>query len=431
MPLSRSQGGKSDAPIPLCFLWSAFYQRRARIPLSGVPGEGPHSRRGGTSSKEGLLFFRVLRELWMRVPLIVVPEQRAFGAPQQPVNDFLTLGVETSCDDTAFCVLAGSRKILSNVLSSQVADHAPFGGVIPELASRKHQEVFLPLLDQALRQAGIRNPSRELDLVAVTMGPGLMGSLLVGVMGAKALAQAWELPLVGVNHLEGHLFANVVFHEDLAFPFLALIVSGGHTEIVLARAPGDYVLLGATRDDAAGEAYDKVAKLLGLAYPGGPVVDRLAQEGDPLRFSFPVPMAFSDEIAFSFSGLKTAVLWETRRWSAKGKPLPKEDLCASFQRTVVEALLTKVRLAVKRTGVRRVTLSGGVAANSALRRALEREPGFRAYVPPISLCTDNAAMIAAAGYAAYRRGYRCDLSLSPDPVLPLTPWRQEEGLGGL
>lgn len=361
----------------------------------------------------------------MWVPLIVTAEKETPPAPLRVSKDFLTLGVETSCDDTAFCVLAGSRKILSSVLSSQVADHSPFGGVIPELASRKHQEAFLPLLGQALEGAGVCNPPRELNLVAVTMGPGLMGSLLVGVMGAKALAQAWELPLVGVNHLEGHIFANVVAHEDLIFPFLALIVSGGHTEIVLARAPGDYSLLGATRDDAAGEAYDKVAKLLGLGYPGGPVVDRLAQEGDPHRFPFPVPMASSDEVVFSFSGLKTAVLWEVRRWAAAGKDVPKADLCASFQRAVVESLLTKVRLAVGRTGIRRVTLSGGVGANSALRHALTHERGFRAHVPPISLCTDNAVMIAAAGYAAYRRGYRCDLSLSPDPVLPLTPLRGE------
>ena len=361
----------------------------------------------------------------MRVPLIVRSEEVQASPFRPSAPDFLTLGVETSCDDTALCVLAGGRRVLASVLSSQVRDHAPFGGVIPELASRKHQEAFLPLLEEVLRRAEVRNPYRELDLVAVTMGPGLMGSLIVGVMGAKALAQAWELPLVGVNHLEGHLFANVVAHEDLVFPFLALIVSGGHTEIILARAPGDYALLGATRDDAAGEAYDKVAKLLGMGYPGGPEVDRLARRGDPLRFPFPTPMASSDEISFSFSGLKTAVLWETRRWAAAGKDLPREDLCASFQRAVVDSLMAKVRLAVKRTGVRRVTLSGGVGANSALRRAMESERSFRSYVPPLELCTDNAVMIAAAGYAAYRRGYRCDLTLSPDPVLPLTPRHQE------
>lgn len=339
-------------------------------------------------------------------------------------DSFLTLGIETSCDDTALCVLEGGRIVRASTLSSQIEDHAPFGGVLPELASRKHQEAFLPLLHRVLSEATVQNPSRELDLIAVTMGPGLMGSLLVGLMGAKALSQAWEVPLVGVNHLEGHIFANIVTHEDLVFPFLGLIVSGGHTEIVLARSPGDYVLMGTTRDDAAGEAYDKVAKLLGLGYPGGPAIDRLAQEGDSKRFSLPIPMASSDEIAFSFSGIKTAVLWEIRRWNShQDRTLPAADLCASFQRVVVESLLIKVRLAVEQTGVRRVALSGGVAANSALRSAMAQEKRFHAYVPPLSLCTDNAVMIAAAGYAAYRRGIRSDLTLTPDPSLPLTPFR--------
>lgn len=335
-------------------------------------------------------------------------------------SSFLTLGIETSCDDTAVCVLENQRTVLAQGLASQVEEHAPFGGVVPEVASRRHQEVLLPLLEKTLLKAGIQNPARQLSLVAVTSGPGLVGSLLVGVMSAKALAQAWEVPIVGVNHLEGHIFANVVTHASLEPPFLSLIVSGGHTEIILVRSFGEYELLGETKDDAVGEAYDKVAKLLGLGYPGGPVVDRLAGEGDPDSFSLPVPLGNSDEIAFSFSGLKTAVLWVLRKQEKEGTPVPVAHVCASFQKAAVASLLGKVRLAALRSGVRRVAVSGGVAANSALRNALKSLPGVDVFLPPLSLCTDNAVMVAAAGYNVYRRGFFSDLSLSPDPSLPLT-----------
>lgn len=225
---------------------------------------------------------------------------------------FLTLGIESSCDDTAVSILDGQRDVKADLISSQIKDHAPFGGVVPEFASRKHLEAILPLVDRALENAGVSDPAQELSLIGVTAGPGLMGSLLVGVMTAKALAQTWHLPILGVNHLEGHLFANVVASPDLEPPFICLIVSGGHTEIILAEDFGNYSLLGATRDDAAGEAYDKVAKLLGLGYPGGPIIDSLAHKGNSEAFSFPVPLRSSDEIAFSFSGLKTAVLWAVK-----------------------------------------------------------------------------------------------------------------------
>lgn len=276
----------------------------------------------------------------------------------------------------------------------------------------------MPLLEWALRKAKIEEPAKELDLVAVTYGPGLMGSLLVGVMTAKALSQAWELPLVGVNHLEGHLFANLVVHPKLDFPFLCAIVSGGHTEVLLVKKEGNYLLLGATRDDAAGEAYDKVAKLLGLPYPGGPEIDRLAAKGDPFRFAFPVPLKNTGIVEFSFSGLKTAVLWAIQKQKKEGIPLPLADLAASFQFAVVEALCTKMALAVETTGVKHLALSGGVAANSALREALKRmgeERGWEVFLPPLDMCTDNAVMIAAAGYSAYKRGRLSDLSLSPNP----------------
>lgn len=333
---------------------------------------------------------------------------------------FLTLAIESSCDDTSIALLEGQRKVVATVLSSQADLHAPWGGVIPEVASREHQRVLIPLLREVLSRGGIANPARELSLLAVTAGPGLMGSLLVGVMAAKALSQAWELPLVGVNHLEGHLFANVVVHDDLAPPFLCLIVSGGHTEIVHVRAFGDYRMLGMTRDDAVGEAYDKVAKLLGLPYPGGPAVDALASQGNPRAFPLPVPLRESDAVEFSFSGLKTAVLHLLKRFR-EGEPLPLEDICASFQEAALNALMVKVRLAVMATGIRSVALSGGVAANSGLRARMTASREWKSYIPPRDLCTDNAVMIAAAGYSNWKRGIRSDLLLSPDPSWPLAP----------
>jgi N6-L-threonylcarbamoyladenine synthase len=248
-----------------------------------------------------------------------------------------------------------------------------------------------------------------------------MGSLLIGVMTAKALSQAWEVPLVGVNHLEGHIFANVIRSQGLEPPFLCMVVSGGHTMIVMVRSYGDYVLLGETRDDAAGEAYDKVAKLLGLGYPGGPVVDRMASEGNPAAFSLPVPMKNRKEIIFSYSGLKTAVLWELKKLLKEGKEVPVHDVCASFQAAAVDALVSKLELAVAQTGITRVALSGGVAANSELRRRLEERPGWDVHIPPLSYCTDNGVMIAAAGYNNYKRGITSDLTLSPDPSWRLIP----------
>lgn len=331
---------------------------------------------------------------------------------------FLTLGIESSCDDTGVAVLEGPSQVRSSLISSQIELHAPYGGVVPELASRDHQERILPLVFSALAEAEVKDPRREIGLVGVTAGPGLMGSLLVGVITAKALAQAWKLPLLGVNHLEGHLFANVIHSPELAPPFLTLLVSGGHTEIILVRAFGDYKVLGCTRDDAAGEAYDKLAKVLGLGYPGGPAVDRLAGLGDPGAFSLPVPMADSPNVEFSFSGLKTAVLTLLRKLKDQDR-IPLEDVCASFQKAVIAALLSKVDLAVRMTGVAKVAISGGVAANSGLRRALLERKDWQVYLPPARLCTDNAAMIAAAAYNGFWRGRRSGLDLSPDPSLQL------------
>ncbi len=329
---------------------------------------------------------------------------------------FLTLGIESSCDDTSVALLLGQRTILAWNISSQTERHASFGGVVPEYASRMHLEAILPLTREVLSDGGVSDPARELDLISVTRGPGLMGSLLVGVMTAKAFAQAWNVPLVGVNHLEGHVFANVVDHDDLEFPFLCMVVSGGHTEIVLVKSPGDYRVLGATQDDAAGEAFDKVAKVLGLPYPGGPVVDRLARKGDAGAFRFPDVLSHVEGLNFSFSGLKTAAINQVNRLRSAGG-VPVEDFCASFQSAVVKNLIARLEQAVELTGVRRVAISGGVAANSAFREAVASHPGWRAFLPSKMFCTDNAVMVAAAGYAAFARGDRSDLALAPDPAL--------------
>ena len=328
----------------------------------------------------------------------------------------LTLGIETSCDDTGVAVLKDERTVLCEYLSSQIKDHSRFGGVIPEFAARKHLENLLPLVNAALNECGITG--RDIDLIAVTRGPGLMGSLIVGVMTARALSQAWEVPVIGVNHLEGHLFAPLVDAEDLKPPFLSLIVSGGHTEIVNVEAFGKYELLGQTRDDAAGEAYDKAARILGLRYPGGPEIDRLAKKGNPHAFEFPVPLKNTGKVEFSFSGLKTALLWQVKKFQEAGQEIPVEDLCASFQRSVVDALVSKVLSASRITGLKKAAISGGVSANSALREALSGQKEIRVWLPKLSRCTDNAVMIAMAGRNSWeRRGRVSDEEVVPDPSL--------------
>lgn len=340
--------------------------------------------------------------------------QRVFPLKQQP----LILGIESSCDDTSVALLRGPRHVLSWRLSSQIERHLPFGGVVPEYASRMHLEAIIPLLREVLAEGGVTDPVSQLDAIAVTKGPGLMGALLVGLMTAKALAQVWKVPLVGVNHLEGHICANLVSCPDLDFPFLCAVVSGGHTEIVLARSAGCYELIGQTRDDAAGEAFDKVAKALGLGYPGGPVVDRLAKQGNAEAFRFPIPLGV-DSKDFSFSGLKTAVLSTINSMKMKGCEVPVADICASFQRTVVTTLVSHLEQAVCETGVTDVALSGGVAANSELRDAVAGNNVWRAFVPERAYCTDNAVMIASAGCLAFQRGCIDSLSLGASPSLPL------------
>jgi N6-L-threonylcarbamoyladenine synthase len=332
---------------------------------------------------------------------------------------YLTLGIETSCDETAAAVLEDGRRVRSSVIASQDALHGPYGGVVPELASRRHVEAILPVVREALHRPGVI--LRDLDGIAVTAGPGLIGSLLVGLSFGKALAFALDIPLVGVNHLEGHLYAALLEHDGLNFPFTGLIVSGGHTHLYSAEAHGDYRLLGRTRDDAAGEAFDKVAKLLGLGYPGGPAVEEQARKGDPTAIRLPKPMRQQNSYDFSFSGLKTAVARYVKG-RASLDPACVADICASFQGAVVEALTRVTVAAAKTTASGRIVLSGGVACNGRLRSELTQaaaDHGIEVYYPSPSLCTDNAAMIAAAGYPRLQRGERAPLSFNADPDLAL------------
>jgi N6-L-threonylcarbamoyladenine synthase len=328
------------------------------------------------------------------------------------------LGIETSCDETAAAVLEDGT-LRSSVVLSQDAIHRSYGGVVPELASRRHLEVVLPVVENALKDAGVDLP--DLDGIAVTCGPGLVGSLLVGLSVAKGFAYAHRLPLVGVNHLEGHVFAGFLEEPRPTFPLVALVVSGGHTALYACPEPLAYRLIGQTRDDAAGEAFDKVAKLLGLGYPGGPVIERAARDGDPRAIPFPVAEIRDGAPDFSFSGLKTAVSLFVRR-QAPLTPAVVADVSASFQATVCKMLVRKTVGAARRLGIRRILLTGGVAANGVLRSQLSAacaERGYAWSAPALRFCTDNAAMIAAAGAARLARGERADLTLNARATLPL------------
>ena len=314
----------------------------------------------------------------------------------------ITLGIETSCDETSAAIVRDGREVLSNVILSQ-AVHSRFGGVIPEVASREHVKAIVPIYRQALTEAGVTLD--HIELVAATIGPGLVGPLLVGLSFAKGLAYARQLPFVPVNHLEGHLAANMLEHRELDQHHLTLIVSGGHTMLVEVKSFGEYVLLGKTRDDAAGEAFDKVAKLMGLGYPGGAALDKLASTGNPKYFRFPRAV-MKEDYQFSFSGLKTAVALYLARLKPGDLEKNKADIAASFQEAVVDVLVTKTVRAARTTGVHHVTISGGVAANSRLRQRLRKEiesMGGRLFYPSLSLCTDNAAMIAAAGFYNFEK----------------------------
>lgn len=333
-------------------------------------------------------------------------------------KDQIILGIETSCDETAAAVIKNGTEILSNVISSQIESHKRFGGVVPEIASRMHVEQITLVIEEALLQADVTY--KDIDAVAVTEGPGLVGALLIGVNAAKAVAFAHGIPLVGVHHIAGHIYANRLIQE-MKFPALSLVVSGGHTELVLLKEHGSFKVIGETRDDAAGEAYDKVARTLNFPYPGGPHIDRLAHEGKP---SINLPRAWlNGSYDFSFSGLKSSVINTLHNAEQRGETIEPADLAASFQASVIEVLVTKTLKAAEDFNVKQVMLAGGVAANKGLRAALTEAftavPDIELVIPPLSLCTDNAAMIGAAGSILFEKGKRSDLALNGNPGLDI------------
>ncbi|WP_188455046.1 tRNA (adenosine(37)-N6)-threonylcarbamoyltransferase complex transferase subunit TsaD [Virgibacillus oceani] len=333
-------------------------------------------------------------------------------------NDNYIVGIETSCDETAVAIVKNGTEIISNVVASQIESHKRFGGVVPEIASRHHVEQMTIVLEEAFEQAAIE--WEAIDAVAVTEGPGLVGALLIGVNAAKALAFAKQKPLVGVHHIAGHIYANR-FEQEFEFPLLALVVSGGHTELVLMKEHGHFEVIGETRDDAAGEAYDKVARMLNLPYPGGPHIDRLAGTGEE-SIKFPRAWLEEESFDFSFSGLKSSVINTIHNAKQRGEELKNEDIAASFQASVVEVLTEKTYKAAKQYGVKKVIVAGGVAANQGLRTALQKkfsEIAIPLLIPPLNLCTDNAAMIAGAGTIAYQQGKRSGWDLNANPSLVL------------
>lgn len=338
------------------------------------------------------------------------------------MNDdkFLTLAIETSCDETSIAVLSGDREVLSNIISSQIEIHKAYGGVVPEIASRHHLDNINLVLEEALAEAKVN--LRDVDLIGVTSGPGLVGALLIGLATAKAIAYAAKKPLIGVHHIMGHICANYIAHRELEPPFLAVVVSGGHTNIVDVTGYNAYQVLGRTRDDAAGEAFDKVARVLGLGYPGGPKIDELAKSGNPEAIAFKRVYLEKDSYDFSFSGIKTGVLNYLNTQKLLGEPIHRADVAASFQLAVVEVIVSKAMKAAREMKRDKIVLAGGVAANSLLRRLFEEacdQAGIRLYYPPPILCTDNAAMIGCAAYYRYQAGLVDDMSLDAYPNLKL------------
>lgn len=336
------------------------------------------------------------------------------------MSDVLILAIESSCDETAAAVVKNGREVLSNVIYSQIDLHTVYGGVVPEIASRKHIEKINQVIEQALKDAEVS--LKEIDAIAVTYGPGLVGALLVGVSAAKAISFATGIPLVGVHHIEGHISANYIEHKELEPEFMSLVVSGGHTHLVKVCDYGKYEILGRTRDDAAGEAFDKVARAIGLGYPGGPKIDKVAKEGNPLAIKFPRAKVDDSVYDFSFSGLKSAVLNYLNQAEMKGEEIIVPDVAASFQKAVVDVLVEHSMAAVEENNFKKFAIAGGVASNSALREAMKNaceERGIEFYYPSPIFCTDNAAMIGVAGYYEYINGVRSDYYLNAIPNLKL------------
>jgi len=329
------------------------------------------------------------------------------------MKDLLVLGIESSCDETSVAVVKNGREILSNVIESQIKIHETYGGVVPEIASRYHIEAINGVTKEALRQAGVK--LEDIDVISCTYGPGLVGALLVGVSYAKGLSYATRKPLVGANHIQGHIAANYICHKDLKPPFLCLVISGGHTHLIHIKDYTDFEILGKTRDDAIGEAFDKVARVIGLGYPGGPKVDKLAKEGKP---NIQLPKTHFDNLDFSFSGIKTAII----NLHHKNPEINKADLCASFEKIVTEVLIDNTKKAVKELGINTVALAGGVSANSYIREQFMKfgeEEDIKVYYPEPILCTDNAAMIASTAYYNYIAGNTADMTLNAVPNLKI------------
>ena len=336
-------------------------------------------------------------------------------------KDIYVLGIESSCDETAAAVVKNGREVLSNVISSQIDIHTVYGGVVPEIASRLHCENINGVIRLALENAGMR--FKDVDVIAVTKGPGLVGALLVGVSEAKAIAYALNKPLVGVNHIRGHIAANYITHKDLEPPYVCLVVSGGHTHLIIVRDYGSFELIGRTHDDAAGETFDKVARAVGLGYPGGPKIDKAAAGGDPKAMEFPRGEVKDHPYDFTFSGLKSAVLNHINQMKMKGETIRVEDLAASFEASVTDSLVSRTLRCARENGLNTVAMAGGVSANSALRKAMQDEcdkAGFRCIFPEPVYCTDNAAMIASAGYYDFLSGRWDDESLNAVPDLKLS-----------
>lgn len=335
------------------------------------------------------------------------------------MKDIYTLGIETSCDETAASIVINGRKILSNVISSQIEIHKLYGGVVPEIASRKHVEFILPVINQAIIEAGITKD--EIDVIGVTYGPGLVGALIVGLSAAKAMAYTLKKTLVGVHHIEGHISANFLQYPDLQPPFVCLVASGGHSNIVQVKDYGQYEVMGRTRDDAAGEAFDKISRALGLGYPGGPAIDKASKSGNNEVFNFP-RVRFKGSLDFSFSGLKTSVLNYLNNAAAKGDVINVPDVCASFQKAVVDILVENTIKAVEVSGYNKIALAGGVASNSYLKMCMKEasaKAGAEFFCPDPILCTDNAAMIASAAYYQYLKGTISELDLNANPSLAI------------
>lgn len=329
------------------------------------------------------------------------------------MKDIIILGIESSCDETSVSIVKNGREVLSNVINTQISIHELYGGVVPEIASRNHVENISPVMKEALKEANMK--INDIDAVACTYGPGLAGALLVGVSYAKALSYAANKPLIGVNHIQGHIAANYITYKDLKPPFLTLLISGGNTQLVLVKDYTEFEILGKTKDDAVGEAFDKIARVIGLGYPGGPKMDNLAKEGKP---NIELPKVHVEGLNFSFSGLKTAII----NLHHKNPNINKADLAASFEKDVAEILLKNTKMAVKETNINKIALAGGVSANSYIRKAfkeLEEKENVQVYYPELKLCTDNAAMIASAGYYNYLKNNFSDLTLNAVPNLKL------------